>query len=35
MNRWHLLKVYRKVFGRETGGSDPELWALVTLESEM
>jgi hypothetical protein len=34
MNRWHLLKVYRKVFEREAGESDPELWALVTLAPE-
>jgi hypothetical protein len=34
MSSWHLLKVYRKVFEREAGESDPELWALVTLEPE-
>jgi hypothetical protein len=31
MGGWFVKKVYRKVFDREAGELDPELWALVTL----
>jgi hypothetical protein len=33
MNGWYLLKVYKKVFEREAGESDPEIWALATSPS--